>query len=79
MQTIYDWITVAAFAALIVLFLQRSNTDNPPDRIWQYLPPALGCALANYVGNAGYGLVAIATLCGSALYVHYILKPGRLG
>lgn len=78
MQTIYDWLTVAAFAALIVLFLQRSVADSPPDRIWQYLPPAIGCAAANYAGNAGYGPLAIAILCASAVYVHFVLKPGRL-
>jgi hypothetical protein len=78
MQTIYDWMTVAAFAALIVLFLQRSVADDPPDRIWQYLPPAVGCAAANYAGNEGYGLLAVVILCASAAYVYYVLKPGRL-
>ena len=27
MQTIYDWVTVAIFAGLIVIFLQRSVGD----------------------------------------------------
>ena len=79
MQTIYDWLAVAAFAGLIVLFLQRSASDDPPDRLWQYLPPAIGCAVANYVGNAGYGLAAVLILCGAAAYVFLVLKPGRQG
>ena len=29
MQTPYDWITVAIFAAIVVLFLQRSVGDSP--------------------------------------------------
>lgn len=78
MQTIYDWLTVMAFAALIVLFLQRSAAPDPPDQLWQYLPPAVGCAVANYVGNAGSGAVAILILLGCAGYVFFVLKPGRL-
>ena len=59
MQTIYDWVTVAIFGALIVLFLHRSTAqEEPKDNIYQYLPACIGCALANYVGNEGYGAAA---------------------
>lgn len=75
MQTIYDWLTMAAFAGLIVLFLQRSNMDEPPDKIWQYLPPAVCCAAANYFGNEGYTVVAFGILVAAAAYVHLVLKP----
>ncbi len=50
METPYDWITVMAFAGLIVLFLQRS-TGEPRDHLWQYLVASVGCAVTNYIGN----------------------------
>ena len=77
MQTIYDWLTVGSFAGLIVLFLSRSVADEPSDTVWQYLPPAAGCAVANFVGNAGNGALAVIIICASAAYVYYILKPGE--
>src|SRR3546814_1903435 len=53
-STIYDWVAIGLFAALIVLFLQRSTSDGPEiDTIWHYLPPSIGCALVNYSGNEG--------------------------
>ena len=28
METVYDWVTVAIFAGLVVLFMQRSMSDQ---------------------------------------------------
>ncbi len=80
METIYDWVTMAVFAGLIILFLQRSTMDEPPDTIWHYLPPSVGCALANYVGNEGYGIAAFAVLIAVGAYLILVLKvtmPGN--
>ena len=54
MQTVYDWLTIAIFAGLIVLFLQRSQ-GPARDTIVQYLVPAVGCMVANQLGNAALG------------------------
>jgi divalent metal cation (Fe/Co/Zn/Cd) transporter len=78
MQTVYDWISLAVFAGLIVLFLHRSMQDVAPDKIWQYAPPAIGCAVANYLGNEGWGLIAVAILVAAAAYIYYVLKPGMI-
>lgn len=75
METVYDWVTVAVFAGLIVLFLQRSSMDNPPDRLLDYLPPAIGCALANYAGNEGYPIIAVLLIAMVIAYVVFVLKP----
>jgi uncharacterized membrane protein YkvA (DUF1232 family) len=75
METVYDWVTLALFAGIIVLFLQRSSMDNPPDRMIDYLPPAIGCALANYAGNEGYPLVAWPLIAAVIGYVVLVLKP----
>jgi hypothetical protein len=82
METVYDWLSLAIFAGIIVLFLQRSSMESPPDRMIDYLPPALGCAIANQAGN--YALendsllmhaVGAALLIGVVVYVWLVLKP----
>jgi hypothetical protein len=76
MQTVYDWTTVIVFAGLVVLYLQRSMA--PPeaqDNIVHYLPPSIGCALANYVGNHGQGFLAAIITFVVLLYIYFVLTP----
>lgn len=75
MQTVYDWLTLAIFAGLIVLFLQRSSAHEPKDKMYHYVPAALGCALANYLGNAGQDILAMLMIVAIAAYVWFVLKP----
>lgn len=75
MKTIYDWMTIAAFAALITLFLNRSASEEPSDKLIQYAPAAICCAVINYLGNNGYQLIALMLLAALAAYVWYVLKP----
>lgn len=76
MQTVYDWMTMAIFAGLVILFLQRSaGPEEPQDHILQYLPPAIGCAFANYVGNKGMGILAFVIMAAVVVYILHILKP----
>jgi hypothetical protein len=79
METVFDWITVAIFGGMVVLFLHRSTSDEPPkDNIMQYLPPALGCAVANYFGNQGQKELAAAIVFGVLAYIAFVLKPFNL-
>ena len=75
METIYDWISLVVFSGLVVLFLQRSTADEITDSIWQYLPPAIGCAGANWLGNEGNAIPAILILALTVGYIILILKP----
>lgn len=75
MTTVYDWLTVGIFAGLIVLFLQRSTAEVQVDKITDYLPPALCCAAANYVGNNGHPFLAGVIITTIPVYVWLILKP----
>ncbi|OAN66848.1 XrtV sorting system accessory protein [Sphingomonas sp. TDK1] len=76
MQTPYDWVTIAIFAGLIVIFLQRSQPDSSVrDTMISYLPPAIGCAVANYLGNEGYDLLAILTIGLVLAYIALVIKP----
>lgn len=76
MQTPYDWITIAIFAGLIVVFLQRSVGDGEPqDSILSYLPPSVGCAVSNYLGNHGYDAFAVIGIVAVLAYSYFVLKP----
>jgi hypothetical protein len=75
METIYDWLSVAIFAGLALLFLQRSMEEKQVDTVWHYLPPAIACALGNWLGNEGYAIPAVLVLMASIAYIFYVLRP----
>ena len=78
METVYDWVTVAIFAGLIVLFVQRSTSEveaQQHDSLLLYLVAGVGCAVANYVGNQGWHLIAIPLIAATLLFIVYYLRP----
>lgn len=76
MSTIFDWVTMIIFGGMVVLFLQRSmGPARASDTIFHYFPPALGCAIANYLGNEGQEVAAIALIIAVVGYILFILKP----
>ena len=80
MDTVYDWLSLAIFAALIVLFLQRSTSEHREKDVslLYYLGAGIGCAVANYVGNKGHDIVAVAILMGTLAFIAFFLKPFNL-
>jgi hypothetical protein len=76
MQTIFDWVTMAVFSGLVVLYLNRSMApEEKQDNIYHYGPPALGCAIANYLGNHDQRMVAIAIIIAVVGYILFFLHP----
>lgn len=76
MNSIYDWVTMLIFGGLVVLFLQRSTGPaHPSDKIYHYLPPALGCAVANYLGNHDQRAAAIALIITVVGYILFFMRP----
>jgi hypothetical protein len=77
MNTIYDWLSLAIFAGLIVLFLQRSTSERAEKDVslLYYLAPGVGCAVANYFGDKGQDVVAILLLAATLGFIIYFLKP----
>lgn len=59
MKTIFDLVSVALFAGLAILYLQRSAAEEP-DKIplWRYAAAAVGCAAADYLGNNGFAVAS---------------------
>ena len=55
---------------------QRSVAEGEPqDTIYHYLPPAIGCAAANYAGNEGHGLISALIVSAVLGYIVVVLKP----
>ena len=81
METVYDWVTLSIFAGLIVLFLQRSVSDREEKDapLLYYLGGGVGCAAANYFGNEGQHVIAIAILVATVAFIVYFLKPFSFG
>ena len=77
METIYDWLSLAIFAGLIVLFLQRSTSEQSDKDVslLYYLGAGVGCAVANYFGNKGQDILAVLLLVATVGFIAYFLKP----
>ena len=77
MTTVFDFLTMGIFAGLVVLFLQRSvgEAETPNDHLWQYLVAAVGCAVANYLGNQGYLMGGVALIFATLVFIAYVLRP----
>ena len=78
METVYDWVTVGIFAGLVVLFLQRSTSDevaSEHDSLLLYLGAGLGCAVSNYIGNQGLHYIAIPLIVATIVFIVYYLRP----
>jgi hypothetical protein len=75
METPFDWITLTIFSGLIVLFIDRSTKDRYDDHLWQYLVAAVGCAVANYLGNEGQPVAGALMVVAVIGYIVWVLKP----
>jgi uncharacterized membrane protein YjjP (DUF1212 family) len=80
METVFDWVSLAIFAGLIVLFLQRSTGERAENdaSLAYYLGAGVGCAVADYLGNHGQGIIATLLLAATVAFIIYFLKPFKL-
>ena len=80
METIYDWISLAIFAGLVVLFLQRSTSEHEGKdaSLLFYLAAGAGCAVADYFGNHEQDVLAILILVATVVFIAVYLKPFKL-
>jgi hypothetical protein len=80
LKTIYDVIAMGIFAGLAILFLQRS-ANRPPDPIpiWKYGLPAVGCALADFLGNHDATFASIGVFLAVVVFSLMMLRPFHQG
>jgi len=80
MSSIYDWISLAIFAGIIVLFLHRATAEpaNEDVSLFYYLVPAVGCAVGDYLGNHGEALWGVLMLAAAIAFIIFYLKPIKL-
>ncbi|GHF25441.1 hypothetical protein GCM10017044_20310 [Kordiimonas sediminis] len=76
MNTVFDFITVAIFIAIVGMFFQFSKKED--QNITAYIVPAIGCALGNYFGNEGFVIPAWVIIFATVYYVffHILRKEG---
>lgn len=77
MSTLWDWITLFAFAGLATLLLQRSAAERQVDKIWHYAPPGIGLAVVNQLGNNGQVVLAVALFVLVLAYIVMVLLRVR--
>jgi hypothetical protein len=77
METIYDWMSLAIFAGLIVLFLQRSTSEHADNDVslLYYLGAGVGCAVGDYFGRKGDDIIAVLLLAATVGFIFYFMKP----
>jgi len=76
MKSVYDWLSLLIFAALVTRFLQQSTKPaGEHDSLRHYLVASAGCAGANWLGNNGWHLAAFAAIAGTIAYAVVFLGP----
>jgi hypothetical protein len=75
MSTIYDFLTVGAFIAMALGYFAWGRNDQR--LLLHMLLSAVTFAVANQLGNNGYGLFAFALLAVGAGYAAYLLHNKR--
>jgi predicted branched-subunit amino acid permease len=72
MSTIFDFVTVACFLVLAIVFFQW--TSREPRTLIHFLLCGVVFAVANQLGNAGYALLAAVLLIAGAAYAALIVR-----
>ena len=74
MFTIFDVFSLALLVASMGLFVKRYMTQNPP--VYPYLIIASTCLVANWLGEAGGGIFAMALLVAASFsFLGCLLYP----
>jgi hypothetical protein len=75
MISVFDYLTVACFAGLVIAFLQFTERDTRT--LVHLMISAVALAIADQVGNAGRPLLALVLIVAGAGYA-WIVVQGKL-
>ena len=74
MVTIFDVFSLVLLLASMTLFVTRYMKQNPP--VYPYLIIAITCLVANWLGEAGGGIMALPLLIAAAFsFLGCLLYP----
>lgn len=74
MFTFFDIYSLALLLVSMTLFVKRYTTQNPP--VYPYLIIASTCLIANWLGEAGGGIFALALLVAASFsFLGCLLYP----
>lgn len=75
MSTIFDFLTVAIFLGIVVLFFHFSKDEDQD--ILAYIWPSVGCAMGNYFGNKDFEFIGALFVLLTLVYTYWFLyRPG---
>ena len=75
MQSPFTWLALLMFTGLAALMLQRSIAEKPVDKLVLYAPPAIGCAVVDFLGNRSFVVAPIIGLALIVVYIMIVLRP----
>ena len=80
MSSVYDWVSLAIFAGLVVLFLQRATADRAEEDVslLYYLVASVGCAAGDYLGNHDQSVMGALVLAATVAFILFYLRPIKL-
>lgn len=77
METIYDFVTVGLFVAIIGMYFHFNQKEDQD--LKYYILPSIGLAIANQVGNDLSDIAAIAMIGAIVYYLYaYIYNRGGI-
>ena len=74
METAFDFLTVACFAGLVIVFFQFTRRDTRT--LMQLMISVAAFAIANQLGNAGLPIFALILIVAGAGYAALVLQKG---
>ena len=76
MASIYDFVTVACFLGVVGAFVFLTERD--PKTLAHLMVPAVAFAVANQLGNAGSGVLAILLIGAGVGYTILVIRGGAV-
>jgi hypothetical protein len=75
MVTVFDYLTIACFAGLVIAYFQFTKRD-----VWTFIQlmiSGVAFAIANQIGNAGLPIFALILIVAGAGYAALVVQKGH--
>ena len=75
MATIFDFLTMACFAGIVIAFFQF--TDRAVKTLMHLIAPGVAFAVGNQLGNIGYTAFALLLILAGVSYAALVLRHNQ--